>query len=322
MFDRSEGRAGLAAILLSCLVCAPGCSEAAPDAPASLADLAPAVRGERQHAQRQAEVIARVDALLATPTPATLLAVLATSHSEARTWLGRHRLEYTSHVKVSPETPARPVVDQPSQLNQDVQDTLVLVWAATADEPPQFHLSQTTAAGDRREVILYDDQVFTRTGYRGWFTRELDADLHQLWLDEAQRSVHDVIEFAAPALRVEATADADTITIQLQHSGATDRSQIAPGHGRTWRERTDITEVTGTLQLARATGLWQQADVSLEFVIQDVLDRRQLGQSSLQGRVTVDPQLRVTPPEAASPTPERRRLELERGQLLQGLAGT
>ena len=47
-----------------------------------------------------------------------------------------------------------------------------------------------------RNIIL-DEQVYTRGAHRGWQTRALDSELHGLWLDEAQHSVHDLVEFAA-----------------------------------------------------------------------------------------------------------------------------
>ncbi|HEY0136507.1 MAG TPA: hypothetical protein VGB85_20635, partial [Nannocystis sp.] len=72
--------------------------------------------------QRAAQARGRVDALLAEPTPATLLAVLAQGHAEARALLGPHNLRYKASFALTPEIATRPVVDEPIQQEQRVVD--------------------------------------------------------------------------------------------------------------------------------------------------------------------------------------------------------
>ena len=76
--------------------------------------------------QRAAQARSRVDALLNDPNAATLLAVLAVGHADARALLGPHNLRYKASFVLTPETPARPVVDEPIQQDQRVVDELVL----------------------------------------------------------------------------------------------------------------------------------------------------------------------------------------------------
>jgi hypothetical protein len=265
---------------------------------------------------------ARVDALLAEPSPAALLAVLAQSHGVARELLGRHTLEYTAEFSLTPVEPARPVVDQPVLLAQKVVDTLALKWAAGPGEPVCFYLSQQTDQHRGREVMVLDDQAYTRLLHRGWHVRPLDSDLHLRWLDEAQRGVHDVVELAAPALAVAAVEEGEQVRVTLSLAGrARAAASAGEGSGRAWRERAEITAVEGTLMLERATGLWQSADVRVRYDLRDELDRPLVGETHLTGAAGRAPELELQPPEHVQPLPERIRYESERRRLLDGLAG-
>ncbi len=268
---------------------------------------------------------ARVDALVNAPGPATLLAVLAQGHAEARALLGPHRMKYTASFSLVPREPTRPVVDQPIQQEQRVVDDLVLQWGSAPGEPVRMHLSQKTDKGEGREVVILDEQVYTRLAHRGWRTRALDSELHGLWLDEAQHCVHDLVELAAPGLALDVVESAeDTVEVTLRRAEARDPALVATGLGREWRQRAEITEVSGSITLARATGLWRSADLQVRYVLRDALERPQDGETRLTASVeaVAAGQLAIEAPAGADPVPERVRLEVERQRLLGGLAGS
>lgn len=308
------------ALLLACGPAACGDDDAAPAVePTSLPPRPGAAR------QSQAEVArAGVDALLATPTPATLLAVLAQSHATARELLGRHTLKYTAEFSLTPVEPVRPAVDTPVLLAQKVVDELELQWAAGPEEPVRFYLSQHTDQHRGREVMVLDEKAYTRLMHRGWHVRPLDADLHLRWLDEAQRSVHDVVELAAPALAVAAVEEGELVrvTLSLADPGARTPVTASAAPGRAWRERAEVTAVEGTLTLERATGLWQSAEVRVGYGVRDELERALVGETHLTGTAARAPDLQIQAPEHVQPLPERVRYESERRRLLDGLAGT
>lgn len=318
--------ASLAASVLA-LACADTSTEAPAIDPAAEAaalartDASPAEARAQTHAQLAR---ATVDALLAEPSPRTLLAALAQNSASARALLGPHRLHYTADFSLLPETPSRPVVDQPVQLEQKVRDELTLTLGSALGEPLQLHLSQKTDKGEGREVIILDEQVYTRLAHRGWHARALDSELHNVWLDEAQHCVHDLVELAAPALTVTVADTGDTVEVTLGRADAVDPTLVVAGHGREWRQRSELGEITGSITLHRATGLWRKADLSVAYVVRDVLDRPQRGVATLSA--TAEPgaaaDLVVLAPQPVTPVPERTRPELERQRLLHGLAGT
>jgi hypothetical protein len=275
-----------------------------------------------EHRAEQARALA--DALVAAPGPGALLAALAQGHADARALLGPHRLHYRASFSLTPTQPARPVVDEPIQQEQAVVDELDLAWGSGAKDPVRMHLSQKTDKGEGREVIILDEQVFTRGAHRGWQTRTLDSELHGLWLDEAQHSVHDLVELAAPALAIEVEEAGEELKVKLRRSEAPDPALIAAGINREWRQRTEITEIEGSITLARATGLWRAAELRVRFVVSDVQGRAQAGESQLSASLVALPaeQVVITAPSGADPVPERVRLELERQRLLGGLAGS
>lgn len=308
------------------------CGEAATttDAPAPVDPAAEAAALARpaDHADSRAQQArARVDALIADPSPATLLAALAQTHATARALLGPHRLHYTADFSLVPEAPSRPVVDQPNQLEQAVTDELTLLLGSAVGEPLKLHLSQKTAKDEGREIIILDEQVYTRLAHRGWQTRALDSELHNVWLDEAQHCVHDLVELAAPALAVAVNDTGDTVEVTLTRAAAVDPALVVTGHGREWRQRSELGEITGSISLDRATGLWRSAELKVAYVVRDVLDRPQRGQASLSATSTPAADtgagaLVIEAPALAAPVPERTRPELERQRLLHGLAGT
>ncbi|MCY1069418.1 hypothetical protein OV090_32050 [Nannocystis sp. RBIL2] len=289
---------------------------------AEAASLPPRPGAARQSQDELAR--AGVDALLASPSPATLLAVLGQGHLVARALLGRHTLKYTAEFSLAPVEAVRPAVDTPVLSTQKVVDELELQWGAGPEEPVRFYLSQHTDQHRGREVMVLDEKAYTRLLHRGWHVRPLDADLHQRWLDEAQRSVHDVVELAAPALAVAAAEEGDTVRVTLSLAEAGARVPVPQGAapGREWREKAEITAIEGTLTLERATGLWQTAEVRIGYGVRDEQGRALVGETHLTGTAARTPELQIQAPEHVLPLPERVRYESERRRLLDGLAGT
>ncbi|MBL9099710.1 MAG: hypothetical protein JNL82_02065 [Myxococcales bacterium] len=312
-------RPTLAALVLAVLTACGGADEpaATPQPRAAAQPSTAAAEAARAAAARD-----RVDALLAAPSPATLLAALARPHAEARALRGPHRLHYTAKFDLVPEAKPRAVVGELIEEERHVADELTLVWASAAGEPVRMHIKQSVGAGEEQELVVLDEQAYTRLAHRGWQVRPLDAELHQQWLDEAQHCVHDVVELAAPALAVAVEPADAVVTVTLSKAEAADPARVAAGVGREWRQRTEITAVSGTITLDRATGLWQAADVRVGYSLRDVKDRVQRGETQLTAEVRpATAEDAVTAPDSARPVPERVRYEVERQELLGGLAG-
>lgn len=287
--------------------------------PTPSAAAAPAsAEADAARAVRASAARARVDALLATPTPATLLAVLAQGHAEARVLRGPHRLHYTAKFDLTPEDKPKAVVGEPIEVERHIVDELTLVW----ESAQRLHLTQSVGNGEDQEWKIVDEQAYSRLPFRAWQVRPLDSEQHHRQLDEAQHCVHDLVELAAPALAVTAAESGDDVTIQLSRADAVDPARIAAGYGREWRQRTEITAVSGTLTLERATGLWKSAELTVGYVVSDVKDRPQRGETQLTADVRpLTPEDAIAAPPAATPVPERVRYEVERQELLGGLAG-
>ena len=162
----TTGTARGPALLLALMAAACSSEPAADAVPVDPAAEAAALASD--HSDPRAEQArARVDALLAEPGPRTLLAALAQSHTSARALLGPHRLHYKASFSIIPEAPTRPVVDQPIQQEQIVSDELTLLLGSARRDPLRMHLSQKTDKGEGREVIILDEQVYTRLAHRG-----------------------------------------------------------------------------------------------------------------------------------------------------------
>lgn len=293
----------------------------APAAPIPVASPKPSAAAAE--AARAAAARDRVDALLAAPGPGPLLGLLALSHADARALRGPHRLHYRAKFDLVPEAKPRAVVGEPIEQERHIVDELDLVWASAAGEPVRMHIKQSLGGGEDQELIILDEQAYTRLAHRGWQVRSLDAELHQRWLDEAQHCVHDLVELAAPALAVAVEAGDDVVTVTLSKADAVDPTRVAAGHGREWRQRTEIAAVAGTITLERNTGLWQSAELSVGYSLRDVKDRVQRGETQLTAEVRpATAEDAVAAPATATPVPERVRYEVERQELLGGLAGS
>lgn len=303
-------------------ILAAGCAagEVDDDAAAVAASLPPRPGVTRQGQAEAAR--ARVDALLAAPGPAPLLAALAQGHGVTRELLGRHTLRYSASFRQVPSAPAPPVVGQRNALVQEIRDDLELRWGSGPGEPVRMSLSQRTDKERGREVTILGEQVYTRALHRGWHARPLDSDAHLRWLDDAQRSVHDVVALAAPALAVAAAEEGEAVRVTLSLAPAADAAQVAGGPGREWRQHAVLTEIAGEIELHRTTGVWRRAELRVAYELTDEAGRTLAGETLLTGALEPAPELAVDAPPRAEPLSERTRYEVERRRLLDGLAGT
>lgn len=269
-----------------------------------------------------------VDALVEEPSPSPLLAVLGQTHRDVRHHLGPHRLRYEGQFALAPvEDPGRPEVGEPVLEARRVSDELELEWASAPGEPVAFHLDQRNDADDSREIFVLDERIYTHLEHRTWFWRELDAELHEQWLDDALHCMHDAVALAAPRLSVEVAegepvGDRQTLNVTLTLAETVDPEQIRSGPASDWRHRADIEAVSGQLVLDRATGAWLTGEVAVDYALADRLGRKLRGRVRVQGRLEpASPgEIRISPPEGARRVPERERYELERAKLLDGLA--
>jgi len=262
---------------------------------------------------------------LADPTPATVLKALAQPHSVAREVLGPHRLLYKARFSLAPEAePAPPRVGKPAPIAQEVEDELELVWGSNPGEAPRFSLSQHNDHDRGRDVIVVDGNVYTRMRNRGWLVRQVESDMTELWLDDAQLAAHDLVELAAPRLHVasESTDDEGTPTVRVD-LGVTDSvdANLAPRSG--WRREVTIDDISGGLSLLAESGLWLSAEIVVHYHLRQAEGGTLRGTASLEGkveRITAEA-ARISAPAQAQPVPERIRYEVERKRLLEGLAG-
>jgi hypothetical protein len=261
---------------------------------------------------------------LADPTPATLLEALEQPHSVAREVLGPHRLVYKARFSLAPEEePSPPRVGKPVPIAQEVEDELELVWGSSPGEAPRFSLSQQNDHDRGRDVIVLDGNAYTRMSNRGWLVRPVESDVTELWLDDAQLAVHDLVELAAPRLHaVSESKEADgmsTVKIDLGVSDSVD-ANLVPRAG--WRREVAIDEISGGLSLLADSGLWLSAEIVVRYHVRQAEGGVLRGTASLEGRIEqiAAEAAQISTPAQAQPLPERIRYDVERKRLLEGLA--
>jgi hypothetical protein len=223
------------------------------------------------------------------------------------------------------------VVDRGAPSTREIIDTLELLWASESADPTRFRLFQGDDQGVGRDLLVLDERVFTRLPYRDWIERPLEGGdaIHWQWLDDAQRSLHDVIQFAAPALALSVTSS-DELLVSFALALADPSPTSSPPSARdlhgAWREHVIFDAVSGALTLTRASGLWTQGTVEIAYHHADIEGHQVDGVLEWSGELapvdlaTLDPS-RLAPP-AATALPERTRYELEKRELLRDLAGT
>ncbi|MEZ4382332.1 MAG: hypothetical protein R3A79_13350 [Nannocystaceae bacterium] len=293
---------------------------------ASLAVSAPACGGDEaavESAPQTESGAPAVDppAILDAPTVAGVLQLLAQDHRAARRAIGRHRLRYTADFSLAPPEQPRPQPGDHVPRPREVHDELVLEWAGDDDRNPVLSLRQGPDEETAREIILIGETVYSRLPHRGWFHRDLDSELHWRWLDDAERSVSDLVAFAAPQLAVErGAAEGERVTVLLRRSDSRDASLVAAGEARAWRGDATITAIDGSVDFDRASGLWLRAALEVTFQLTDAERRTLTGSATLAAEREPAADLTISPPADSAPLPERIRYDAERRRLLDGLS--
>jgi len=262
---------------------------------------------------------------------AALLVVLGQSHAVASAALGPHSLSWSSVFDLQGSTPRAelPPVDGPVVDDQHIEDEGTLRWASTEDSPG-WALSQANNHERGRDVIALGERMFVRMRHRGWVAQPYDDAAVALWLDDAQQTVHDAVEFAAPRLAVEkqvvagqgiAGGEAWVLTLSLAPADvALDAERpSAKSVRRTWRENTKLTKVSGKVTVDGTTGIWLAADLNVQYGLVGADRRKMVGSLSLKAEVKVGPPEPIRAPSDLVELPTRRRYVDERQALLEGL---
>lgn len=290
-------------------------------------------------AASEAKAAAIAPARLADGDIAALLEALHASHARLRATTGPHKLTVRTTFDLSPQgepkTP-EPAIDERRPMPQHIEDTLELVWLTTAVNEPKFSLSQSNDHDRGRDVVVDGERIYTRQRNRGWYVGPLQADLYELWLDDAQLAVHDVVALAAPQLAVTVTpteGPGDTrsgapgvggsaLLFTLSRAATANPSLAVDTQRAAWRKGASIDEVDGTVLVDAASGAWITADVRVGFSMPGPDGRALVGRVTIVAeRTAMDAQAPLAVPTDAQPLLERTRYDAERARLLDGLAG-
>jgi len=273
---------------------------------------------------------------LAEPEVTDVLAALAQPHAILREPLGPHHLQVTSDFSLGPPgeadaeeglLPPAPKVDAPVVTPQAVHDELTLVWASTPEQAMRWSLSQSNDHDRGRDVVVIGETIHVRHVNRGWFHYPRDSDLLELWLDDAQRSVHDAVKLAAPRLTIHVETipgaglqQGAALDITLGFADESDAELVARGPTQGWRATAEIEGIEGTLRLDAVSGAWLHAEIDVSYRLPGADGRPLEGHLHLRGDVRPGPTAEVQTPVDSQPLPERVRYEDQERRLLDGLA--
>lgn len=305
------------------LVAACGDDEAAAEAEAEPSEAAPDATTRR----------AAVDwsARLGQPTVPDLLAALAQPHAVVRQRVGPHVLTATTDFALAPvgePATVHPPLDTPVVTAQAVHDQLELRWAAPPEPTASlFALSQKNDHDRSRDVIVVGQTVHVQKAHRPWYHYARDSDVTELWLDDAQRSVHDAVQLAAPRLALRAAPregggleGGPAVEITLALADATDASLVAAGLTQGWRAGVDIQAVDGVLVLDAGSGAWLSATLEVAYGLAGADGRPLRGNLRIQAQVAPGSPGPIEAPPGSVPEPRRLRYDEEQRRLLDGLA--
>jgi hypothetical protein len=300
-----------------------GCGDDGDDA-AAPDPTAPAIAasGDRSDALASGDVGAVVDAL-------------SQGHGIARTMIGPHQLSVSVELALTPvgePATTEAEVGKPRPVADAVRDEIRLVWASAPGTPPRFSLAQHNDHDHGRDIVVADERMYTRHEHRGWYVQPLQVDVWELWLDDAQHALSDVVALAAPRLQVQAStrsggglAGGDALALQLALASASDPARVVGSVDplRAWRKDAEITAITGEVVVDAKSGLWLAADVHVGYTIPGPDGRELRGDAHVKGSVTpLQPDTAtIEVPADVAPILERTRYEVERTRLLDGLAG-
>lgn len=276
---------------------------------------------------------------LRTGEPATVLEVLGQPHAQNRAFLGAHRIETTSDLRLTPATPgpANPPLDAAVVADQAVRETAVLRWAPPDARGPRLSLDQRTATGSKRGVLAVDGDLYTQIDARPWTRFAVETDVHELWLDDVQRIAGDTVEFLLRGGTItteqapgEGWNGGAGLRVRLQkssgsaHDGVTqagiDRDGMLGMPG--WRDQIAFDALDATLTLDVGTGAWLTLDATATYTVSGGAGGPLNGSLKVSGRVVPLPENEAifSPPAEAVALPQRHRYEGERKRLLDGLA--
>lgn len=268
---------------------------------------------------------------LGEPTVADLLAALDQPHQVVREALGPHRLQVVTDTSLVPPSSdgeeGHPALDSAVVAEQSVHDELTLQWQPPDDAGDRLSLSQHNDHERGRDVVVIGETIHVRKAHRGWVHYPRDSDLLERWLDDAQRSVHDAIELAAPGLSLQATTregaglrGSTGVEITLDLAETIDDDVVTLGPTQAWRRDVTLEAVEGTVVLDAQTGAWISAEVDVRYRLPGADGRPLSGHLHLRGTLEPDPKGTVSAPADSQPLPSRVRYDQEQRELLDGLA--
>jgi hypothetical protein len=278
------------------------------------------------------EASARVEAFVAAPRWSSFVELLETRHAVARNLLGPHRLRYTAQLGTGPvgvdaNAPLPDVaVGEPIYERFELTDELELRWGSAPGEAPRLSLEQHNEHEHGRALILIGEQTWTQLDGRTWLAGPLESDLWQLWADDAQHAVLDLVQLAGPHADLGEVEPIEVdgrpavrVSLRASETHHPERTLEAP---TPWRHGATVEIATASIVLDRATGLWLAAQMELRWRFEDVAGRDLAGLARFDGRVEIlaEPPP-ITPPGTSEPIPERERPQLLRDRMLDGLAG-
>jgi hypothetical protein len=278
------------------------------------------------------EASARVEAFMAAPRWSSFVELLETRHDVARNLLGPHRLRYTAQLGTGPvgveaSAPLPDVaVGEPIYERFDVTDELELRWGSAPGEPPRLSLEQHNEHEHGRALIVIGEQTWTQVDGLTWLAGPLESDLWQLWADDAQHAVLDLVQLAGPHADLDGVEPIEVdgrpavrVSLRASETHHPERTLEAP---TPWRHGATVEIATASIVLDRVTGLWLAAQMELRWRFEDVAGRDLAGLARFDGRVEIlaEPPP-IAPPGTSEPIPERERPQLLRDRMLDGLAG-
>jgi hypothetical protein len=278
------------------------------------------------------EASARVEAFVAAPRWSSFVELLSTRHGVARNLLGPHRLRYTAQLGTGPvgidaSAPLPDVaVGEPIYERFDVTDELELRWGSSPGEPPRLYLEQRNEHEHGRALIVIGEQTWTQLDGQTWLAGPLESDLWQLWADDAQHAVLDLVQLAGPHADLDAVESIEVdgrpaVRVSLRAS-ETHHPERTLEAATPWRHGATVEIATASIVLDRETGLWLAAQMELRWRFEDVAGRDLAGLARFDGRVEIPAEPPpIAPPGTSEPIPERERPQLLRDRMLDGLAG-
>lgn len=268
---------------------------------------------------------------LAAPTVPAVLAALAQPHAVVRRRVGPHVLTATTDVSLAPvgePATVHPPLDAPVVAPQAVHDELTLRWATPPD--PSAALVALSQANDHdrgRDVVVVGQTMHVRQAHRPWVHYPRDSDVIELWLDDAQRTVHDAVQLAAPRLSLRAARvdgagleGGPAVEITLALADATDPGLIAAGPTQGWRSSVEIQAVAGTILLDAGSGAWLSAGIDVAYGLTGADGRPLRGSLRVKAQVAPGSPGAIDAPPGSISLPQRLRYDEEQRRLLDGLA--